>query len=451
MDLNIVRQKVESFCQAVYKAMYQRHAGIIPGFSLAQLYEGAGIYSPESVAALKELLLTADAEERRLKLPLFRHVVEGYLRFQILNLDEALANNYDALGLPSTWLEHDALFDSPLGPVLPEGTPVDEINELYEARWQRFGELLQSIGFSNPLAFWEFSTERDPAQLVASAEQFLSQTQEEYENFLNGLRLHSVDRFQLEKQLRGNAFDCFFPAAELVPAFEDTLYRLGVDVTRQPNMVVDTTQRQQGLSTARAFPVRVPEEIYMAMAPTPGIDAYEQMLRTTGQIMPKVFINPKAPWVERRLGDAAVGEAFAELFAGLLANGFWLVDFVKLDDQVPCFLQLMHHRRLFRMRRAAARVIHAVDHSLGEDNYINTFQCALLVEHNAASHILDLGLSRRAFEQWRGMLAGVELEQMLIKRFGPTWYREAACGQLLINAWRQGIPRLEDLPARLGQ
>ncbi len=428
--------------------MYQRHNGVAETLPLSQLYEESGIFSPDIIATLKESILSLQEPDPILILRLYRFVVEGWLRKELLSLDSSLAEHYDKLGLPSFWSEHDALHDCPFCPLEPNTDAVAEINQLYEARWQLVKDKLALAGYKGTLEFWEYVSGEDSAKIVSEAERFLSETDKEYNDALLSLQCAGKpvnSRFDLEACLGGAAFADGFPKAELIPTIEDTLYRLGIDVTRQPNLVLEVNRSIDSSTATMAFPVRVPEEIYAVAAFHGGLDAYEQLLRVVGMALPKVFISPKLPWAWRRLPEQAVGEAFAEVFAGLLGNGSWLIDLLNLDDQLADFLRLMRFRRLYRQRRAAARVVYTIDRSLGEDEYASTFERALGVSHDAAAHILDMGWLRGAFDAWRGMQAGIKFEQQLVERYGPTWFKDAACGQQLKEMWNAGLYNLNQV------
>jgi hypothetical protein len=287
----------------------------------------------------------------------------------------------------------------------------------------------------------------DPLVVAAEADTFLAQTDELYAKGLVELGNQAgeiTSRQQLEAALAGPRFDFWFPQAEHVPTIEDTLYHLGIDVTRQPNLSLEIN-RSLPPGSAMAFPVRVPEEIYLAVSPTGGLNAYEQFLRVTGMVMPKLFPSPKLPWAERRLADYGIAEAFGELFAGLLCNGAWLVDLLSLDDAVDEFIDFYNFRRLYHRRRAAARLITLIDRARGQDNYADVFRRALGIEHGETSLWMDMGWQRRAMFVWQGQERGIQLEQTLLNRFGPCWYRDEAAAVALRELWASGLSELSQV------
>ena len=328
---------------------------------------------------------------------------------------------------------------------MPDETS-DQLLTLYTERWQTLGLSLQQVGF-DLLSYLELIGGENPLCIAEQAKAYLAETADTYASAWADPRRQVgpiPGRSELETALAGPQFAYGFPQAEQVPTIEDTLYHLGIDVTRQPNLSLEVNRSLQP-GSAMAFPVRVPEEIYLVVSPTGGLNAYEQFLRVTGMIMPKLLLSPKLPWAIRRLADHAVAEAFGEVFAGLLGNGTWLADLLKLDDSVNEFVEFYRFRRLYHLRLAAARLIHLVDRARGQEDYIAIFQGALGVKHSPNSLWLDMGWQRRALATWQGLLRGVQLESALIKRHGPRWYRDATASAELRELWASGLSDLSQI------
>lgn len=447
MDFDTLRQRAETFLQNLNRALYQRHIGAIADIPLHELYAAPGIFNRETVLGLQDELATAaEADRPRLRL-LWSFLIEGYLRLNAAGFDEELAKRYDQLTESGAWARHDALNAYPLpGRPAPE-TVSKELVNLYAERWQSLCASLQSVGFPDMLAYLAMVSQTDPLAIAAGAAAWLDQTDEAYAQGLFAVRQQSgpiESRDALEAALAGQQFAYWFPQAEHVPTIEDTLYHLGVDVTRQPNLALEINRSLQA-GSALAFPVRVPEEIYLVVSPTGGLNAYEQFLRVTGMVLPKLFLSPRAPWAQRRLADHSVAEAFGELFVGLLGNGTWLVDLLSLDDSVNEFVEFYRFRRLYHLRRAAARLITLVDRARGQEDYSGVFQRALGFDHCANSLWVDMGWQRRALAVWQGLQRGLQLEHSLLERFGAGWYRDNTATAALRELWSHGLSDLQQV------
>ncbi|NLY53764.1 MAG: hypothetical protein GX060_03965 [Firmicutes bacterium] len=445
MDLTAISQRAETFLQSFYKILYQYHKQSEANGSLEQAYAAAGIFEPEIVDELREAMLTA-AHTGPLR-RLFRFVASGVLRRHLLPLEKSLAEHYDQLSWPHSWAKHDTLGPGQPLPEQPQGEQLETLAAIYSERWRQLIEKLADLGFKNPVAFYEYATGIDPITLVQAAESYLDQNQRTYLLALATLAKEHypfADRWQLEHFLRGEAYDAHFPAAELLPAMEDTLYHLGVDVTRQPNLVLEVN-RDLPSGLAFAFPVRVPQEIYVCVSPMAGIVAYEQLLGLMGMVMPRLLVDPQLDWLARRLPDPALDSACAELFISLLASPEWRADRLgaaAASDELQDFINL---RRLYRMRLRAARAIITVDRSLGQADYSVTFQQALGAQHDLSARIIDMGYLRNALDAWRGIQVGARFAAQLAERYGRAWYRQPECGEFLRQLFNRGLTSLEDL------
>ena len=347
MDLTSVEQRAEGFLQRFYRTMYQHHTTTSPTISLQQIYEEADLFNPEMVAQLREALLTTPTVEHDRLRRLFRFVGEGLLRRNLLPLDQELAHYYDQLSWPNTWAEHDVLSPNLHVPTQPDADRLAVLIGVYNQRWQFLNAQLTDLGLGNVLSFYELITNIDPITLLHSAEEFLDETDNAYQGALAAWAAAPDDRWQLEAALGGDAYQLLFPAAELVPTIEDTLYHLTIDVTKLPNLLLEVN-RQLAPGLALAFPVRVPEEIYACVFPAAGIAAYEELLGVVGMIMPILLLNPKQTWMHRRLLDPAIQVACAELFTQLVTNSTWRADLLGDEADDPQLQQLCELRRLYR-------------------------------------------------------------------------------------------------------
>ncbi len=443
MDLTALIKRAESFLQSFYRNLYDEHRANKPSIPLSQAFQAAAIFNLETVAMLRDELLAApDADQLR---RLFRFVTTGVIRYNLLAFDQELSRHYDQLSWPNTWAEHDALSPGQPSLVRPEAPLLTQLAAIYEQRWQQLNAQIAKLGFAGPADYYAYVAGIELTGLRQSAQNYLEQTKEQYLAALTQIQPAVTDRWQLEAHLRGEAYQACFPAAELVPAIEDTLYHLGLDVTHQPNLVLEVN-RAVSAGLALAFPVRVPEEIYVCINPIAGIDAFENMLGLGGMVMARLLFSPKQDWCDRRLFDPALDAAYAELFSSLVALPAWRSDLLGVTANCPKLQAFCQLRQLYRLRLAAARVFFAVDRSrFSQADYAAIFQNALGVEHDPSTQVLDMGHMRNAFDTFRGMQTGARLATDIVNTYGPAWYRNPACGQALHNLFQGGPSRLSDL------
>ncbi len=439
MDFDTLRQRAEAFMQKLYRALYQRHTGQLSDIPLRQVYDAPGIFTRDAILELQEMQTKASGEERQRLTLVWAFLIEGYLRLNAADFDEELAKHYDELTQSGAWARHDALNAYPAAIKPASAEQSEQLLALYQERWETIGASLELVGL-DLISYLGMTSGSDPLQLCAQATDYLAATEAEYyADFARyGGQPGSIQgRNDLERLLAAPQFASGFPEAEHVPTIEDTLYHLGIDVTRQPNLALEIN-RSLHPGSAMAFPLRVPEEIYLVVSPAGGLNAYEQFLRVTGMIMPKLLLSPKHPWAERRLSYHSVAEAYGELFAGLLGNSTWLVDLLNLDEVVGDFVDFYRFRRLYHLRRAAARLIHLVNRARGQDDYAAIFENALGICHSQDSLWLDMGWQRRALPTWQGLQQGLQLESSLQSKYGPAWYRNQSATARLRQLWASG-------------
>lgn len=442
MDLALIVKQAEKFLQSFYSNLYDYHRANKNSLPLSQAFERANIFTLETLAWLREEL-NANPEADHLR-RLFRFIATGFIRYNLLPYDQELAQHYDLLSWPNVWAQHDALSPGQPSPARPEAPLLAQLTAIYEQRWQKLNEQVARLGFSSPVAFYAWASGIDLPALQQSARAILEETKEAYFAALAAIEPPLEDRWQLESYMRGENYDPCFPAAELVPAIEDTLYHLGLDITRQPNLVLEVS-RELPAGFALAFPVRVPEEIYVCISPKEGIDAFENSLGLGGMVMARLLRDPKQCWYQRRLSDPALDAAYAEVFTSLVTLSAWRGDMLGESAACPQLQAFTQLRQLYRLRLAAARVIFAISRSQGQNQGPAIFTQALGVNHDPSAQILDMGHMRVALDTFRGMRVGAQLAAQLVNTYGPAWYRHPACGQALRDLFHQGPSHLNEL------
>ncbi len=442
LDLAPIIKQAENFLQSFYRNLYDYHRANKPSMPLNQAFESAGIFNIETLTLLRDAV-NSDPDADHLR-RLFRFVATWFIRYNLLPCDQELARHYDLLSWPNVWAEHDALSPGQPPPPRPEAPLLAQLAAIYEQRWQELNEQVARIGFTSPIDFYAWSAGIDLAALQQAAQATLTETAEAYFAALATVKPPVEDRWQLEAYLCGETYDSHFPAAELVPVVEDTLYHLGLDITRQPNLVLEVSHElPAGFSLA--FPVRVPEEIYVCVSPKAGINAFENILGLGGMVMARLLRDPKQSWYDRRLFDPALDAAYAEIFTRLVTLPAWRGDLLgekNTCSELQAFTQL---RQLYRLRLAAARVTFAINRGQGQNQGAALLTQALGVNHDPSAQVLDMGHMRSAFDTFRGMQAGAQLATKLVNTYGPSWYRNADCGQALRQLFQQGLSHLDEL------
>ena len=139
-----------------------------------------------------------------------------------------------------------------------------------------------------------------------------------------GIGLRDLRRSDLPYFFRAGGFDGLFPSEQLIPALEQTLSGLGIDLDAQPNVRLDTEQRP--LKSPRAFcaPVHVPDEVYLVIPRQGGREDYAALFHEAGHTEHYAHVDASMPFEFRHLGDNSVTEGFAFLVEHLTEDQAWL-------------------------------------------------------------------------------------------------------------------------------
>jgi len=207
----------------------------------------------------------------------------------------------------------------------------DELNPLLAASHERAAELVRELGWPTTSAMVEELSGIDLGALREQTEAFIERSEPGYRAAVEpelrrelGFGFGELERADMPAFFRAPSLDAHFPDDRLTAAFDATARGLGIDLGALPNIVVDAESRP--LKTPRAFcaPVRVPDEVYLVIAPTGGRDDYETLLHEAGHALHYGHVDRSLPFEHRYLGDNSVTEGFAFLLQGLASDPEWL-------------------------------------------------------------------------------------------------------------------------------
>ena len=144
--------------------------------------------------------------------------------------------------------------------------------------------------------------------------------------------LGELRRSDLPRFFRAADLDALFPAERLVPSFAATLAGLGIDLTRSPTSTSTPSRGRRSRRAPSARPPRVPDEVYLVIAPVGGRDDYRRAL-PRGRPRRALRARRRGLAFEfRHLGDNSVTESFAFLFEHLTEDPAWLAEQLGIDD-----------------------------------------------------------------------------------------------------------------------
>lgn len=329
-----------------------------------------------------------------------------------------------------------------------------ELQPLLLALHERAAALVRELGWPSVCALVEDLSGIDLGALGHQTEDFLTTTDPTYEATAEpelraqlGIGFAELRRSDLPAFFRAPGLDELFPAGERDRAFGETIAALGLDASAGGNVRVDAEPRP--LKSPRAFcaPVRVPEEVYLVIAPTGGRDDYEALLHEAGHAYHYGHVDRELPFEHRYLGDNSVTEGFAFLFQGLTSDPEWLRRRLGVEDasRIAAYARAS---KLIYLRRYCAKLGYELElHAEGADLagmpelYARRLSDAVRVDWPAVTWLADVDEFFYAARYLRAWAFETHLRALLAERFGPAWFEERAAGDELRALMREGQRR----------
>jgi hypothetical protein len=218
---------------------------------------------------------------------------------------------------------------------------------------------------------------------------------------------------------------------------------VGIDVGAQPGVTLDTDQRPTKSPRAFCAPVRVPDEVYLVIAPVGGRDDFAALFHEAGHTEHYAHVDATLPFEDRYLGDNSVTEGFAFLLESLVSNSEWLGRRLAVEDPTP----IVEHTRAWKMiflRRYAAKLAYELDlHGGGpveglEVIYARRLSDAIHVDWPTTTWLSDVDDFFYAARYLRAWALETHTRAALAERFGPLWFEEPEAGVFLRDLWRRG-------------
>jgi hypothetical protein len=454
MDLAAYRAEAEEFISAIDREYYLHFSGQKDDYAIEPIYERhAGLFSREAVEALREagnaLLLdfavkgligretradTADFARREAAL-------EIDANGELIPFREAPVRQANAAD-PDIRAEIEAARNA---------ATATELNPLLRSLQERAAALAVELGWPSYRAMCEELAGIDLGALGLQTDAFLEASAPSYEPLLApelerslGLGFDSLRRSDLPAFFRAPGLDAHFPAERLVPTLVETLGGLGIEVERQPSVVLDVERRPKKSPRAFCAPVKVPDEVYLVIAPHGGRDDFAALFHEAGHTEHYAHVDRDLPAEERYFGDNSITEGFAFLFEHLVSDPVWLERRLGISDAEPITRHARASKLLF-LRRYAAKLRYELElHDEGVDldampaRYSELLGAALHLHWPQATWLSDVDDFYYAARYLRAWALETHLRRQLQERFGEGWFEETAAGDELKTLWRSG-------------
>ena len=324
-----------------------------------------------------------------------------------------------------------------------------ELTPLQVAAYERGVAIARELGWPSMLALCEELTGLDLAALETQTQAFLDATETSYEPLVEpelqghiGMGFDHLRRSDLPAFFRAPSLDTAFPAEGLVDALRATLAGLGIALDGQGNVSVDAESRPTKSPRAFCAPVRVPDEVYLVIAPVGGRDDYEALLHEAGHTEHFAHVDPSLSFERRHLGDNSFTEAFAFLFQYLAHEPAWLEDVLGVESG-PIAGYAAAVKLIFLRRYSAKLAYERRLHGAGSleampAEYAQRLSAAIHVDWPQETWISDVDPFFYSARYLRAWATERSLRAHLEQRFGERWFKEPEAGALLKEIWRKG-------------
>jgi hypothetical protein len=478
MDLTSYRADAEQFLEAIDREYYLHLSGQKPELELEPIYtQHRELFNREAVGALRDMAASGDGEEGRRRAYLLHFALDGLLgeatraeAEEAARLEATLEVSVDGSTVPYRQVpveqanEPDASRREALE-AASKALLAERLNPIYREALERSQSLCRELGWANYADAYAELRGLDFGGLEQQTAQVLAETEATYAPEVDpelrraGLPpLGELRRSDIPRFFRAPELDAGFPAEGMVPRFARTVAGLGIELEQQANVHLDTEPRPTKSPRAFCSPLKVPDEIYLVIAPVGGREDYAALFHEGGHTEHYAHVEAQLPFEFRYLGDNAVTESFAFLFDHLTEDEAWLGEMVETDPE-----PVVSHARavlLVFLRRYSAKLAYERElHGPGSEldsmpgRYAELLTSATRVPWPRENWVSDVDAGFYVVCYLRAWALEAMWRRSLRERFGETWFARREAGEWLRELWSQGqrLPAEELVSDALGE
>jgi hypothetical protein len=450
--IDAYRREAEAFVAEIGREHYLHFAGRKPSLEIEPVYEAhARLFTADAVERLRELGVP----------PLLEFCVEGLIGRATMRESAALAEREATLELEvggrslpfrRAVIEQAGERDPKRRAAIEAARLLAverELTPLHERSLERTHAVAGQLGWPSVTAMCAEISGIDLEALQRQVRQVLAATEENYERTVKPMvgaevGVERLRRSDLPAFFRAPTLDVHFPEEQLLPSLDGTLADLRARA--DDRVTIDAESRPTKSPRAFCAAVRVPDEIYLVIAPHGGRDDYETILHEAGHAIHYAHVPSDASFERRHLGDNSVTEAYAFLMQRLAAEPRWLARRLGVEDGTA----VAEHSRAAKtilVRRYAAKLGYelelqgsAPDPKAMRRSYSRALSRALGLEWAEETWLEDVDPFFYAARYLRAWALEAELAAELRREFGPEWFAEPDAGARLRELWSHGQP-----------
>ncbi|MFQ6106177.1 MAG: M3 family metallopeptidase [Thermoplasmata archaeon] len=460
MDIEKIRKDMEAFNEKEDEEYYLNWSGQKDDMDLTSIYkEYEHLFTSDTVKFLKSEAEGASGEDKRRLRQLYAASSGGFLQNAVKELTDKKEQmeatkvvKVDGEEIPYRFsvvklLNSDdrdyrqAIYDG-------RNMVIDEINPVLRGRVEEFHNLAVRLGYPNYMEMMSDIKVLDFHSLTDSLDVLMSQTARLYEEKMEkllspiGIPLAEAEKHDIAYLLRAKEFDPYFRKEEAVPALKRTLLGIGIDLDKQPNIILDTEERKKKSPRAFCAPIKIPQKIMLVIMPQGGVQDFQALFHEAGHAEHHGLTVEDCSMEYKWLGDKSVSETYAFILEYLSNDRNWLKRYIPMDDY-SSYLEFAYLTKLFFLRRYSAKLkyemqIHTKGVSGMDEVYKKTLEDALVFRHPPNHYLNDMDDGFYTAQYLRAWIFEAQLRAVLQEKFGDEWFLDSAAGDYLKDLWATG-------------
>jgi len=329
------------------------------------------------------------------------------------------------------------------------GLQLQALNELCESQFKALTTVTEHLAYALPEALWTDIMPVEPATYHDIATHILESTREVYVDLLTWavrrrLRIPpgQLRRHDILALFTFPEYQAYYQPGTLVPGLQTCLHAMGLDPSVDGRLA--WRERAAHFGPPAALALHIPDEIVLSYAQVSGLKGAEALGSATGRALLWASTASDLPLLQRVLGDPALPESNAQLFAELSADPRWLhyCFGVSVDQNYVAWRRL---DRLYRLRRHLGRFLFTrylyTTGSLAgaSEAYRDMMMEACHVDYPQEYYLLDCDWEYTTLTVLRGWSLTYALLQALREQFAEDWFDNPDAGEWLRQYWYSAL------------
>ncbi len=328
-----------------------------------------------------------------------------------------------------------------------------ELNPLYTEYFKKIYSTIREFPYEG---YYEYlvkiqNIDFDYYNKIFSA--FLKDTEQIYTHYMNkqlylklGISLNSAAVYDITYLFRGKEYDHKFKSNYLMDFLKEFLINLGIDLTRQKNVIIDIEDRPTKSPRAFCAPCDIPNKIYLSVLPQGGYRDFETVLHEMGHTQHFAHTSSALKVEDRYFGDMGLSEVYAFLFQYMLTDPVFVEYYFDIyGEDLDIFIKNALLSRLFIIRRYIGKFnyelwLHKTENLKDAPQvYERELEKSLYIKIFKELFLDDLDLDFYSANYLRAWFAEASVTDFLKTKFGKKWFINKKAGELLKELWFEGM------------